>query len=96
MAQNEMKAKPALPERVRAMEGLDRTLGAWLRLGGMGGQPFLERSIHSRLPAWACASEGTEYVGIEANGNLLFGGPLVRAACSADCRNCCSYTATKR
>lgn len=24
MAQNEMKAKPALPERVRSMEGLDR------------------------------------------------------------------------
>ena len=25
MAQNEMKAKPALPERVRSMEGLGRT-----------------------------------------------------------------------
>ena len=25
MAQNEMKAKPALPERVRSMEGLDRS-----------------------------------------------------------------------
>ena len=26
MAQNEMKAKPALPERVRSMEGLDGIL----------------------------------------------------------------------
>ena len=27
MSQNEMKAKPALPERVRSMEGLGRSLG---------------------------------------------------------------------
>ena len=32
MAQNEVKAKPALPERVRSMEGLGRT-----RDEGMGG-----------------------------------------------------------
>ena len=33
MAQNEMKAKPALPERVRSMEGLGRTGGSRDELG---------------------------------------------------------------
>ena len=33
MAQNEMRAKPALPERVRSMEGLDFTFTAGLLLG---------------------------------------------------------------
>ena len=34
MAQNEMKAKSALPERVRSMEGLGRTFGRMVHVVG--------------------------------------------------------------
>ena len=37
MAQNEMKAKPALPERVRSMEGLGLTVCPELTLDEKGG-----------------------------------------------------------
>ena len=37
MAQNEMKAKPALPERVRSMEGLGVTVCPELTLDEKGG-----------------------------------------------------------
>ena len=43
MAQNEMKAKPALPERVRSMEGLGVAVSA-----GNGCMPNSSRSLHGR------------------------------------------------
>ena len=43
MAQNEMKAKPALPERVRSMEGLGVAVSA-----GNGGMPDFSRSPRGR------------------------------------------------
>ena len=41
MAQNEMKAKPALPERVRSMEGLGRTRHIELCCGGQSSERFI-------------------------------------------------------
>ena len=44
MAQNEMKAKPALPERVRSMEGLGRIF-AKLEIGGSRVDVDLKRGV---------------------------------------------------
>ena len=42
MAQNEMKAKPALPERVRSMEGLGVSVGSTV---------FFDRAVSRRVLA---------------------------------------------
>ena len=42
LAQNEMKAKPALPERVRSMEGLGVAVGRWQSLEIPTGPPMGE------------------------------------------------------
>lgn len=76
--------------------GLVRTHVAGFGLGGVGGQPILERRILSCLPARTSGSECTKDIRIEANGNLLFGGPRVRAARSAGCCHRCGQAATGR
>ena len=55
LAQNEVKAKPALPERVRSMEGLGRT-----RDEGMGGLDEFSKLLARELAmreCLACARE---------------------------------------
>ena len=49
LAQNEMKAKPALPERVRSMEGLDGILDE-AQSSLVDGMPLLRRRAKQWVP----------------------------------------------
>ena len=47
-------------------------------------KPFLERGVHSGLPAWSTRAKSREYVLIEADGDLLFGGFPAWSTCAAN------------
>ena len=73
MAQNEMRAKPALPERVRSMEGLGV---------GCGGVPLTLPKKESET-----AQAGTEgWVLIALNSARQVCGPVARATCICSCQ----------
>jgi len=62
--------------------------------GGLRGQPLPQGRVNSSLPTRSAGPECADDIGIEPDGDLLFGGSLVRPTSTAKSRNGGSDSAT--